>query len=112
MRLANVYFCKSELMVAAPVAGSPNMECHDVPLHCLLSRVCLGRGFAAGGVRCAESPDPAHEHLEDEYLAVLAGDFSIEGCRYELGDYLFSPRGTRHEQGTTQSGCLLLLHEG
>ena len=64
-------------------------------------------------LRCAPiSAIPAHEHLEDEYLAVLAGDFSIEGCRYELGDYLFSPRGTRHEQGTTQSGCLLLLHEG
>lgn len=64
-------------------------------------------------LRCAPiSVIPAHDHSKDEYLAVLAGDFTIEGCRFGLGDCLFSPRGTRHEEGTTESGCMLLLLEG
>lgn len=64
-------------------------------------------------LRCAPiSVIPAHDHHNDEYLAVLAGDFTIEGTRFGQGDCLFSPRGTRHNEGTTESGCVLLLHEG
>ncbi|MFO1239701.1 MAG: cupin domain-containing protein [Sphingomonadaceae bacterium] len=62
-------------------------------------------------LRCAPiSVIPAHHHHHDEYLAVLAGDFTIEGTRFGQGDCLFSPQGTRHNEGTTESGCVLLLH--
>lgn len=63
-------------------------------------------------LRCAPiSVIPAHHHHHDEYLAVLSGDFTIEGTRFGQGDCLFSPRGTRHDEGTTESGCVLLLQD-
>lgn len=64
-------------------------------------------------LRCAPaSVIPAHDHDEDEYLTVLVGDFLVDGYRFGLGDHLFSPQGTRHGEGTTQDGCVLLLHYG
>lgn len=53
---------------------------------------------------------PAHDHDEDEYLFVVSGDFLLEGQRFRLGDQLFSPQGSRHDEGTTRTGCLLLLN--
>ncbi len=64
-------------------------------------------------VRCAPiSVIPAHEHLQDEYIAVLSGDLTIDGGRLGAGDCLFSPRGSRHGDGTTRFGCMLLVQEG
>lgn len=64
-------------------------------------------------MRCAPaSIIPAHEHEGHEHLVVLSGDFLLEGRRFCLGDHLFSPRGTWHDVGTTETGCVLLIHEG
>lgn len=77
--------------------------------------VDMKRLWASGPklMRCAPvSVIPAHEHFEDEHLVVLSGDFVLEGRRFCLGDHLFSPRGSRHDVGTTKTGCILLIHEG
>lgn len=64
-------------------------------------------------MRCAPaSVIPAHEHLDDEHLVVLSGDFLLEGRRFCLGDHLWSPRGSQHDVGTTETGCVLMIHEG
>jgi|CXWL01.1.fsa_nt_gi hypothetical protein len=53
---------------------------------------------------------PAHEHDEHEHLFVVSGDFLLEGQRFRVGDHLSSPAGSRHEEGTTRTGCILLLN--
>lgn len=64
-------------------------------------------------MRCAPaSVIPAHEHFEDEHLVVLSGDFILEDRRFCLGDHLWSPRGSRHDVGTTETGCVLMIHDG
>ena len=62
-------------------------------------------------MRCAPaSVIPAHDHLEHEHLVVLSGDFLLEGRRFGAGDHLSSPPGSRHDIGTTRTGCVLLLY--
>ena len=62
-------------------------------------------------MRCAPaSIIPAHDHYEHEHLVVLSGDFLLEGRRFCTGDHLSSPPGSRHDAGTTQTGCILLLY--
>ena len=62
-------------------------------------------------MRCApESVIPAHDHPEHEHLVVLSGDFLLEGQRFSIGDHLSSPPGSRHDIGTTRTGCILLLY--
>ena len=62
-------------------------------------------------MRCAPaSVIPAHDHLEHEHLVVLSGDFLLEGQRFCFGDHLSSPPGSRHDMGTTRTGCVLLLY--
>jgi hypothetical protein len=109
--------------VMAAVAQSGHFETHGKQLYPFASGnwrnvfpgVDMKRLWARGPklMRCAPvSIIPAHEHLEDEHLVVLSGDFVLEGRRFCLGDHLFSPHGTRHGVGTTETGCVLLIHDG
>lgn len=112
---------KGRVMAAVALAGQ--FEAHGKFLHPFASGnwrnvfpgVDMKRLWAKGPklMRCAPvSIIPAHEHAEDEHLVVLSGDFVLEGHRFCLGDHLFSPRGTRHGAGTTETGCVLLIHDG
>jgi hypothetical protein len=109
--------------VMAAVAQAGRFEAHGKQLHPFASGswrnvfpgVDMKRLWASGPklMRCAPvSVIPAHQHFEDEHLVVLSGDFVLEGRRFCLGDHLFSPRGTRHGEGTTETGCVLLIHDG
>lgn len=109
--------------VMAAAAQADHFETHGKQFHPFASGnwrnvfpgVDIRRLWARGPklMRCVPaSIIPAHEHFEDEHLVVLSGDFALEGRRFCLGDHLFSPRGTRHDVGTTETGCVLLIHDG
>jgi quercetin dioxygenase-like cupin family protein len=55
---------------------------------------------------------PAHEHGEDEHIVVISGDFVVGGRVFGAGDYHHSPRGVRHGDAFTRTGCLLLVQYG
>ena len=78
----------------------------------ILPGVDMKRLWAKGPklMRCApKSVVPAHDHDGHEHLVVLSGDFVLEGRRFALGDHLFSPAGSRHARGYTETGCILLI---
>ena len=52
---------------------------------------------------------PAHDHLEDEHIIVISGDFVVGGRTFLSGDYHCSPKGNAHADAFTRGGCLLLI---
>jgi quercetin dioxygenase-like cupin family protein len=51
---------------------------------------------------------PYHNHPAGEELFVLSGRCLIEGTMLEVGDYLYTPPGSKHAV-RSQTGCTLLL---
>jgi len=52
---------------------------------------------------------PPHEHELTEHLIVVSGDLLINGLEFDVGDYHTMQIGTRHEDASTRSGCILFV---
>lgn len=52
---------------------------------------------------------PPHDHSFDEESIMLEGDAMIGELALSTGDYHFAPKGSRHEQVSTQNGCLIFV---
>ena len=52
---------------------------------------------------------PPHDHIADEESIMLEGEAMIGELPLSTGDYHFAPKGSRHDQVSTQSGCLVFI---
>jgi hypothetical protein len=60
--------------------------------------------------RCASgSMIPAHEHVREERMIMLAGEVSFGSRRYTAGQCEISPPGTIHEDGWVHQDCTMIV---
>jgi hypothetical protein len=52
---------------------------------------------------------PAHDHVRNEHIIVISGDFMIGGRSFTTGDYHRAPAGISHGDAHTRGGCILLV---
>lgn len=52
---------------------------------------------------------PAHPHDQDEECFVLEGVLEHRGERFEAGDFMMAPAGSRHSQIRSPDGALMLI---
>jgi len=52
---------------------------------------------------------PAHPHDQDEECYVLEGSLEHRGERFEAGDYMMAPAGSRHSQIRAPEGAIMLI---
>ena len=57
----------------------------------------------------AGSRIPAHPHEQDEECFLLEGCLEHQQERYQAGDYMMAPAGTRHATITSPDGALMLI---
>ncbi len=55
---------------------------------------------------------PAHPHHIDEECYLLEGSLEHRDERYEAGDYMLAPAGTRHSTINSRHGALMLIRGG
>jgi quercetin dioxygenase-like cupin family protein len=52
---------------------------------------------------------PAHPHRRDEECYILEGVLELNGERYQGGDYMLAPAGSRHPSIHSPEGALMLI---
>lgn len=52
---------------------------------------------------------PAHPHGEDEECYVLEGNVEHRGERFQAGDYMLAPAGSRHGRIHSPDGVIMLI---
>ncbi|MGY6630359.1 MAG: cupin domain-containing protein [Wenzhouxiangella sp.] len=57
----------------------------------------------------AGSHIPAHPHSKDEECFIFEGSVEIRGERYQAGDYMLAPAGSRHARIQSDEGVLMLI---
>jgi quercetin dioxygenase-like cupin family protein len=52
---------------------------------------------------------PAHPHGKDEECFILEGSLMHQGTRYQAGDYMLAPAGSRHGTISSDDGVVMLI---